>query len=329
MSAPTSRPTSRPTNGPASDPATGPAVSGRAATGFLPYRPPYHWQAMLAFLAARAVPATEQVAASTWHRSLRLEGVARQDDAGEGIGPAGTVSVTDEPQQQALRVVMSPQLAGHEAEVLARLGRMFDVDCDPQAVEDALGPLAAANRGLRLPGTPDPFELMVRAILGQQVTVAAARTIATRFVARFGVPLPNAMPDEPGQVTHLFPSAARIAAIGAGALGEIGIIRARGEAIIAAARALDDGTLQLVPGAPVEPALASLTTIRGIGPWTAHYVAMRALGWRDAFPPRDVAVLKAMQVRTPAEAARQAEGWRPWRSYAVLHLWRSLAVSAN
>jgi AraC family transcriptional regulator, regulatory protein of adaptative response / DNA-3-methyladenine glycosylase II len=111
-------------------------------------------------------------------------------------------------------------------------------------------------------------------------------------------------------------------------LGELGIIRSRGGAIIAAAGALADGSLQLEPGAPVEPALAALTAIRGIGPWTAHYIAMRTLGWRDAFPPGDVVARKALQAASATEAARRAEAWRPWRAYALLHLWRRSAATA-
>lgn len=295
--------------------------------GFLlSYRPPYRWDAMLAFLAARAVPATEQVTPTSWLRSLRaVRGSGAAGAAGAAGDPAfGTVTVTHEPQRSALQVDLSPGLAGAEADVLARLGRMFDVDCDPREVCAALGDLAADDPGLRLPGTVDPFETVVRAVLGQQVTVAAARTLAGRLVARFGTPLPAAAP-----LTHLFPTAAGIAGIDAAALGEMGIIRARSEAIIAVARALADGRLQLQPGAAVEPALAALTAIRGIGPWTAHYVAMRTLGWRDAFPPGDAVVLKALRAGTAADAARLAQAWRPWRSYAVLHLWRRMAISAN
>jgi AraC family transcriptional regulator of adaptative response / DNA-3-methyladenine glycosylase II len=281
---------------------------------------------MLAFLAARAVPATEQVAGLTYHRSLRGgKDLAAANDDDAASGPlAGTARITDEPQRQALRVELSDGLAGGEAGILQRLQRMFDVDCDPQAIACVLGELAASDPGLRLPGSVDPFEIVVRAILGQQVTVAAARTIASRFVAHFGAPLPVA-----GRLSHLFPLASTVAGLEASRLGEIGIIRARGEAIIAVAGALGSGKLKLQPGAAVEPALACLTAIRGIGPWTAHYVAMRTLGWRDAFPPGDVVVLKALQTRTAAQAVALAQRWQPWRAYAVLHLWRRIAAGAG
>jgi AraC family transcriptional regulator of adaptative response / DNA-3-methyladenine glycosylase II len=292
---------------------------------------------MLAFLAARAVPATEQVAVDSYRRgmSLSLPG-------GEAIG---TVTVTNQPQRRALRVVLSPGLDGAAALVRVRIGRLFDVACDPQVVAAALHDLDDFEIGLRLPGSVDAFEIAVRAVLGQQVTVAAARTLATRLVARFGAPLPpgtQAGTDAAGP-THVFPAAARLAVADAASLGELGIIRARGEAIITIAQALCSGELRLAPGDAVEPVLASLLVIRGIGPWTAHYIAMRTLGWTDAFPPGDVVVLKAMQamgriprpsagavrLKARADAAAVAERWRPWRAYAVLHLWRRMAITVN
>lgn len=315
----------------------------------MPYRPPYHWAAMLAFLAARAVPATERVEGGVYQRTMRL--------GPGGDSPAGTVTVSHEAHAQALRVQLSSGLAGKATEVVARIRQLFDIHCDPQVILDRLGDLAQPDPGLRLPGAVDPFEIAVRAILGQQITVAAARTLAVRFVARFGMPLAAPLsgrsaddallptPEQPRAVpalSHLFPLPETIALLDAGQLGEIGIIRARGQAIIDVARSLVSGTLPLLAGAGrfgakaatgrggcVEPTLTALTAIRGIGPWTAHYVAMRSLGWADAFPPGDVVVLKALQVKTPAAAAVLAERWRPWRAYAVLHLWRRMAVSAR
>ncbi len=277
---------------------------------------------MLAFLAARAVPATEQIAGDSYRRSIRLP-----LPCGEAIG---TIAVTDEPDRQALRVDLSPGLANADAAALAcvRIGRMFDVACDPLAVASALHDLGDFEVGLRLPGSIDAFEIAVRAVLGQQVTVAAARTLATRLVARFGVALPTVAEPVTAGPTHLFPTAARLAVADASSLGEIGIIRTRGQAIIALAQALSSGELRLSPDDAVEPALAALLAIRGIGPWTAHYIAMRTLGWTDAFPPGDVVVLKAMQT-TKVAAAAVAQRWQPWRAYAVLHLWRRMAVNGS
>ena len=275
---------------------------------------------MLDFLAARAVPATEQISGATYRRSMRVNSPG-------GSVLCGTASISDEPRRQALRVELSGSLAGAEQSAAERIAPMFDVDRDPSAVAAVLGELVGVDLGLRLPGTVDPFEIAVRAILGQQVTVAAARTIATRFVTAFGPELPQ--PDDEHGLTHLFPTPDTIACLEIRQLGELGIIRARGEAIIALARAFSSNGLRLEAGAAVAPTLAALIAIRGIGPWTAHYIAMRALGWTDAFPPGDVVVLKAMGTRSPAAAAALARRWQPWRSYAVLHLWRRSSVRAT
>ena len=295
----------------------------------LPYTPPYHWTAMLAFLAARAVPATERIEAGVYRRTMRL---GTPDDP-----VAGVATVSHDAHRKALTVALSPGLAKGAGEALARIGHLFDIACDPRAIAAVLGELARPDPGLRLPGAADPFELTVRAILGQQVTVAAARALATRFVARFGEVLPAATAaDQAPALTHLFPTASAVAGLQVAQLGEIGIIRSRGQAIIDVAGALAAGTLQLarVARTPsgngwVEPALASLTAIRGVGPWTAHYIAMRSLGWADAFPPGDVVARKALQAATPAAALALAEQWRPWRAYALMHLWRQAGLNAR
>jgi AraC family transcriptional regulator of adaptative response / DNA-3-methyladenine glycosylase II len=177
---------------------------------------------------------------------------------------------------------------------------------------------------LRLPGGTDAFELAVRAVLGQQVTVAAARTIAGRFVERFGAPLSTPWPD----ITRSFPQPELIAAAPIEHVAELGIIRTRAAAIIAIAQAWGEIAPLLAARARPEPLIARLCAIKGIGPWTAHYVAMRALGWPDAFPPNDVAVLKAMNqlfgTASQREADQHAQPWQPWRAYAVLRLWNTL-----
>ncbi|HEX6363457.1 MAG TPA: adenosine deaminase, partial [Albitalea sp.] len=187
----------------------------------------------------------------------------------------------------------------------------------------ALGALPGTP-GLRLPGSLDPFELAVRAVLGQQVTVAAARTLARRLVERFGEPVATPWPD----VQRLFPSPEALAAAPVERIAELGIVRVRAQAIVALAGAWPDLAERLGPQRPPEPLIAALTALPGIGPWTAHYVAMRALGWPDAFLPGDVAVQKAMQrlfgCASPRDAHAVAQAWQPWRAYAVLRLWNSL-----
>ncbi len=302
--------------------ASPPPATGDGTTAYLPYRPPYQWPAMRAFLEARAVPATETVVDGVYRRSLQVVG----DD---GRPVAGVVAVRHAPERAALQVTLSPSLAPHARPALERIAHLFDVGCDPAAMAAVLGDLATETPGLRLPGAVDIFEIGVRAILGQQVTVAAARTLATRLVARFGA-------RAGGDASLLFPQAAAIAAEEPGRLvtqlGEMGIVRVRGQAIADLARMLAAGELPLAKrprGAPTrdeaEAAVAALCAIRGIGPWTANYLVMRGLGWSDAFPPGDVAARNALGAATPAAALAIAERWRPWRAYALMHLWRRAA----
>jgi AraC family transcriptional regulator of adaptative response / DNA-3-methyladenine glycosylase II len=218
---------------------------------------------------------------------------------------------------------VSASLAPKLPAVLARVKSLFDLACRPDEIAEALGPLAADHPGLRLPGAIDGFEIAVRAILGQQVTVKAATTIAARFAKAFGTPVetPHA------GLERLFPKAAEIAKLEPPKIAELGIIATRARAIVELARAIESGTLDLEPTANVESTIAALEELPGVGPWTAQYIAMRALAWPDAFPHPDVAVLKAMKQSKPRAALESAETWRPWRAYAVLHLWKSLEKS--
>ncbi|MCW3010851.1 MAG: repair protein and transcriptional regulator, AraC family, partial [Solirubrobacterales bacterium] len=198
---------------------------------------------------------------------------------------------------------------------------LLDLDADPAvidphlAADPLLAPLVARRPGLRKPGHVDPTELVTRAILGQQVSVAGARTLATRLAAAHGTPLPE--PD--GTLTHLFPDAATIAELPDSTFA---MPRARSAALARTCAALADGTLDLRPGADRDAAREGLLALKGIGPWTAGYVAMRALGDPDAWLPTDVGVRNGL-ARLGAEPER-AERWRPWRSYALMHLWAGL-----
>jgi AraC family transcriptional regulator of adaptative response / DNA-3-methyladenine glycosylase II len=278
----------------------------------LAYRPPYDWDAMLAFLARRAMAGVEAVDARSYSRTLRL---LRGERAF-----AGTIRVMQSPRKAALRVELSSSLAAIVPSVLARVKQLFDLACHPDEVAEALGPLARAHPGLRLPGAMDGFEVAVRAILGQQVTVQAASTLAGRFAATFGEPI--ALPDS--RLRFLFPEAARIAQTPPERIAALGVVPTRARAIVALAQEMALGRLSLEPTASVEAACAALERIPGVGPWTAQYVAMRALSWPDAFPHPDVAALKAMGERSAAKALQRSQAWRPWRAYAVLHLWKSL-----
>lgn len=290
----------------------------------LAYRPPYDWDAMLAFLAGRAVAGVESVDGRRYRRTVRI---GPGGLAARGVAPthgdtpvAGWIEIGPSTRRSALRVTASASLAGSVPGLLARVRHLFDLACRPEEVAAVLGPLAADHPGLRLPGAFDGFEIAVRAVLGQQVTVKAATTIAGRFAGAFG----EAVATPHHALSRLFPAPAIVAGLAPSAIAELGIIRSRATAIHALARAMHEGALDLSPGAPVEPALAALEAVPGIGPWTAHYVAMRALAWPDAFPHPDVAVLKAMGEAGGRAALARAEAWRPWRAYAVLHLWKSL-----
>ena len=285
----------------------------------LAYRPPYDWPAMLAFLAKRAITGVEAVDAKRYRRTMNL-GSPRRLGGGEAEGRlAGWIEVSPTPRKSALRVVVDARLATVIPAVLARVKSLFDLSCRPEEIASALGPLAR-NPGLRLPGAIEGFEVAVRAILGQQVTVRAATTLAARFARAFGEPIetPHAGLDT------LFPSAARVATLEAGEIASLGVIATRARAIAALAQAVQAGRLRLDPAADVDSTLEALASLPGVGPWTAQYIAMRALAWPDAFPHPDVATLKAMRATSPRRALADAEAWRPWRGYAVIHLWKSL-----
>ena len=276
----------------------------------LDYRPPYAWDAILQFLRMRAVPGVEQVADDTYRRIVRL-------DSGSGQA-LGWIEIRHAPARAQLLLTVDSTLRRSLAPLLAGVRRQFDLDCDPQRISLVLGELAAREPGLRLPGAIDSFEQAVRAILGQQVSVAAATTLAGRIAQRFGTPVPGA----PLGLTHAFPDAACLAGCAEADLTALGVLAARSRSIQALARAVLDGELRLAPEVPVEPTLARLRTLPGIGEWTAQYIALRCLSWPDAFPHTDLIIRRAFVDQTPRAVLAAAEHWRPWRGYATLYLWR-------
>jgi AraC family transcriptional regulator of adaptative response / DNA-3-methyladenine glycosylase II len=289
------------------------------------YRPPYDVAAMLSFLNQRAVPLVEAVDLQqlSYQRTLALEW--------NGQHLSGWVQARFVPAQCAVEFLISESLTPALPRLMADLRQLLDLDADPAPIAACLSERFAGLEGLRVPGTLDGFELAVRGILGQQITVAAARTLAGRLVQTLGqpiatAPLPNPTPYP--ALTHFFPSAAQLARTSANQLGELGIVKQRQAAILALAQALVSGSISLRPGGDVAATTAALQELPGIGPWTASYIAMRALRWPDAFPAGDVALQSALSVRqhkTPAaEAERLSQAWRPWRSYAVVRAWHSL-----
>ena len=299
-------------------------------TGFLSvrlaYRPPYDWDAMLAFLAARAIPGLEAVSDRSYKRSIAFG------------GNSGVVTVTPADSHRVDVAIRFPDLAALP-QIIVRVRRVFDLAADPDtigahlALDPMLAPLVASRPGLRVPGAWDGFELALRAILSQQITVPAATKLLGRLVQQHGEPLPKAMRDGEG-LSHLFPSPAVVAAADLAALG---MPAARARAVTSLAQAIAADPAMFSRGASLEEAIAKLRLLPGIGEWTAQYIAMRELREPDAFPAADIGLLRAMAAAdgrrpSPAELLLRAERWRPWRAYAALHLWAAgpaLAASSG
>jgi AraC family transcriptional regulator of adaptative response / DNA-3-methyladenine glycosylase II len=286
-------------------------------TLLLSYRPPFDWEGLLAFLAGRAMAGVEAVQGSEYLRGVRLG------------THEGWVRVRHLPAKRALAVEVAHGLAPVLPALLGRLRHLFDLEARPDvigahlAADAMMAPLVEAAPGLRVPGAFEPFELAARAVLGQQVSVRAATTLAGRFAEAFGEPLVTPF----AGISRTSPAASRIAAVGVDAIAALGIVRARAATIVAIATDMASGRLRLEPGDDPARVMAQLVALPGIGPWTAHYLAMRALRWPDAFPREDLVLRKVLGGITPARAATRAEGWAPWRSYATLHLWRASSSS--
>jgi AraC family transcriptional regulator of adaptative response / DNA-3-methyladenine glycosylase II len=286
--------------------------SDGAITLALAHTAPYDWESLLAFLAARAIPGVEEVAGGAYRRTITLDGAV------------GTVEVRPGPRGGGLQATLRLSRVAALAPAVDRLRRLLDLDADAAAIDAHLSkdPLLArsvrARPGVRVPGAWEPFELAVRAILGQQVSVAAARTLAGRVAGRCGAPVPGAG----AALARTFPGAEALARAD---LSGLGVTGARGAALGGLARAvLSDPTL-LSPAAGLEATVARLALLPGIGRWTAQYVAMRALDEPDAFPEGDLGLARALARGgarcSPVALLRRAEAWRPWRAYAAMRLW--------
>jgi AraC family transcriptional regulator of adaptative response / DNA-3-methyladenine glycosylase II len=286
------------------------------ATLQLGYRPPYDWEGILDFLRARAIREVESISGGAYLRTVRLG------------KHTGWIKVSHASEKHVLLVEFTYSLAPVLPALLGRLRNLFDLAARPDLIAEHLGkdPLlrkgVARNPGLRVPGAFDGFEMALRAILGQQITVKAATTIACRFAEAFGEEIETPFPE----LSRLSPLASRIAAATVDDIARLGVVSARAKSIIEMAGAFHSGALSLEPGANPDAAVESLVALPGIGPWTAHYIAMRALRWPDAFPKEDIAVRNALGRVSAKQAEEMSQRWRPWRSYAVLHLWRSLSA---
>jgi AraC family transcriptional regulator of adaptative response / DNA-3-methyladenine glycosylase II len=280
----------------------------------LDFRPPIAWSALLAFLRERAIPGVERVDGATYLRTVRLG----ERTGSLAVSPKGAGA-------PSLVASVSLSLAPELTIVIARLRALFDLDAQPHVIAEhlrgdpRLAPLVRRAPGLRLPGAFDPFEVAVRAVLGQQISVKGATTLAGRLAGAFG-----RTTVAPWGPARFFPTAAELAAAPVAALRALGLPEARARTIVDLARAVVQGAIDLSGSAEPAATLAGLLGLRGIGPWTAHYVAMRALGWPDAFVAGDLGVRRALGLSSARAAEARAEPWRPWRAYAVMHLWGTL-----
>jgi AraC family transcriptional regulator of adaptative response / DNA-3-methyladenine glycosylase II len=281
----------------------------------LSYRPPYDWSGVLGFLEARELKGVEWVTGTFYARTVHLG------------NHKGWLRVTQAKNRNALILEFTHSLTPVLPALLSRLRDLFDLNARPDLIskqlrrDKRLAPMVKANPGMRVPGAFNGFEMGLRAILGQQVTVKAATTIAGRLATAFGEKLVTPYPE----LNRLTPSASRLARASVDDIAKLGVVSARCKSIISLARAHVSGELSLDNGAHHNPdhAIQRLSELPGIGQWTAHYIAMRALHWPDAFPKEDIAVRNNLGGVTAKQAEALSQSWRPWRSYAVLHVWRN------
>lgn len=279
----------------------------------LEYRPPLEWPTMLAYLRARSIPGVESVDEESYARTVKLNGIP------------GWIEVRAVADKPALCATLSLNLVPCLSRVVPKLRSLFDLDARPDLVaahlqDDAiLRPSLQRLPGLRVPGTFDPFELGVRAILGQQISVAGATTLSGRFAHSFGEVLDQSTP----RLNNVFPSASKVATLSLSKVRAIGLPERRAATILAFAKATSEGTFDSAGAHDASEVIKRIQELPGIGPWTAQYYAMRALSWPDAFPAGDLGLRKALGVKTASQASSKSAAWSPWRAYGAMHLWQS------
>lgn len=275
----------------------------------LAYRPPFDWAALIAFLAARATPGVEAVEASCYRRTIAID------------GQTGSIQISQAATKPAIELEVRFPDSRVLLVIVERVRRMFDLGADPATIaghlagDVLLGPILKRHPGIRTPGAWDGFELSVRAILGQQVSVAAATTIAGRLAKRFGTAV-----DADHGLDRIFPTAEQLASA---PIEEVGVVSARAETIRVLAQAVRAGTVTFATTLASRDVTQVLQALPGIGAWTAQYIAMRALGEPDAFPSGDLILRRVAGVVTPRDLDHRSETWRPWRAYAVMLLWQA------
>ena len=295
------------------------AAHPQAITLLLGYRPPYQWDRLLAFLQARAIPGVERVTDETYARTVRMAHGQTTID--------GWLLVRHVPHKRALAVTVCEALLPVLAMVLSRVKDLFDLRCNPGQMEEALMTMDEIRPGLyvpglRVPGCFDAFETAARAVLGQQISVKVARTLSGRVASAYGAKV-----ETPVQgLTHAFPAPESICALASGkeALGALGVTGARAHSIEALARAVVAKDVELTRTVDPQRQMQRLLALPGFGPWTVQVVAMRVLGWPDAFLPTDYGIRKALPGCTPKEIVQLSQRWRPWRAYATMQLWNAL-----
>lgn len=287
----------------------------------LGYRPPYLWEEMLQFFSNRAIAGVETVKNGEYMRTVCLVNLEKRP-------VYGWIKVGHNPKKNVLNVTLSETLLSVLPQVLARIRHLFDLYCDPDEIYETLKVMNDIRPGLcvlgsRVPGCFNPFEMAVRAVLGQQITVKAAGTLASRIVENYGRSFETGIEG----LTHIFPLPEDIVALGEEIrdhFGRLGIISSRSNTIYELAKAFVQDTIDFDIPAKPEEEMKKLMSIPGIGSWTAQYIAMRAMEWPDAFLETDAGIKKALQPYTSKELLKLAEAWRPWRSYANMNLWNSL-----
>lgn len=285
------------------------------------YRPPYNWDTFVNFLAARAIPGVEHIVNGRYLRTVQI---------GDHVGwiVVAPFKLTHRKRAiNALKLTLSQSLRPVCVQVMTKVKTVFDTRANAQDIDQCLGSdellkrAVRDNGGMRLPGAFSGFELLLRAILGQQISVKGATTLAGRMAHMFGEPITTPWPE----LSRISPEPGKIALAGVDQVAPIGMPGKRAQTICLVARAVADGELNLVPGADPDVIRDQLIAFPGIGEWTASYIAMRALAWPDALPLSDLGIKKALGLTRAADILQRTEAWRPWRSYAAIYLWLSLS----
>ena len=284
------------------------------------YRPPYRWEEILSFLEPRSIPGVEAIKNNKYFRTVHIK-------SNNKIDYYGTIQVENKPEKNGVSVTISYSLLLVLPQIISKVKNLFDLYCEPSAVYETLSGMNETHPdicklGTRLPGCFDVFEMSVRAVLGQQITIKAATTLAGRFAESFGKPIET---DIEG-LDFVFPSTEDIILLGnpiENYLGSIGIIASRAKTILSLANVIESNEIEIENSLDPEKSIKELIKLPGIGIWTAEYIAMRAMGFTDAFPYTDLGIKKALAPRTQKEILKLSESWRPWRAYATINLWNS------